>query len=67
ECFTWNEHFQDDNIFLWIHYKNGISGVLLVFAVLEFNISICLSAFACKAQSCCYLPQMPDVDFICLS
>ncbi|KAK7149207.1 hypothetical protein R3I94_008734 [Phoxinus phoxinus] len=38
----------------------GISGVSLIFAFLQFIISIYLSGFACKATSCCY-PQVPFV------
>ncbi|KAK7175583.1 hypothetical protein R3I93_002492 [Phoxinus phoxinus] len=37
--------------------SKGIAGVLFVFTLLEFVVSICLSASTCKANGCC-TPQI---------
>ncbi|XP_066519642.1 membrane-spanning 4-domains subfamily A member 4A-like isoform X3 [Hoplias malabaricus] len=51
------------------HYYNcsseltdGILGVLLVFTIVQFIVSICLSAFACK--SCCCSKPMVNVTVV---
>ncbi|XP_046709658.1 membrane-spanning 4-domains subfamily A member 18-like isoform X2 [Silurus meridionalis] len=42
--------------------SKAISAVLLVFAILQFIISITISAFGCKA-TCCSEPMMPTVIY----
>ncbi|XP_026101959.1 membrane-spanning 4-domains subfamily A member 4A-like isoform X2 [Carassius auratus] len=46
------------NMYLTLY--TGIRGILMLLAVLQFIISICLSGFACK--TCCCPPQIRDGD-----
>ncbi|KTF92346.1 hypothetical protein cypCar_00050242, partial [Cyprinus carpio] len=53
ECFDYEKRYT--TLF------SGIGSVWLIFALLEFIISIYLSSFACKATSCCY-PQVSNTS-----
>ncbi|XP_036427248.1 membrane-spanning 4-domains subfamily A member 4A-like [Colossoma macropomum] len=44
----------------FLEQTHGISGVLLVFSVLQLTVSICLSVFGCKA-TCCTEPVVSVV------
>ncbi|KAG1960244.1 membrane-spanning 4-domains subfamily A member 12-like [Pimephales promelas] len=46
-----HDYSDPEEICLNVKYYLGISGVLLVFSILQFIISICISGFACKATS----------------
>ncbi|KAL7890902.1 hypothetical protein AOLI_G00003780 [Acnodon oligacanthus] len=59
--FSYHSYYQAKD--LW-SVSRGISGVLLVFSVLELIVSICISAFSCKATfTACYVSEtLPPIS-----